>query len=105
MEFTFSLKHENPGRLASRVLGVRTGVLKEGAAADFVLVKYQEPTPVNGDNIFSHMTSAFSGKVKDVYVAGKEVVKDGICTQIDEERILAECRVQASQLWKSLNQE
>ena len=49
------------------------------------------------------MTSAFSGKVTDVIVNGKMVVKDRHCTQIDEEKILAECKVQADLLWKSLD--
>lgn len=94
---------ENPGKLAERIFGVRTGVLQAGAAADFVILNYVEPTPINDKNLFSHMTSAFSGHVADVVVAGKEVVRDGVCTQVDEERILAQCREQAAKLWDSLN--
>lgn len=94
--------YENPGRLAERIFGVKVGMIKEGAVADFLILNYDEPTPITSLNIFSHMTSAFSGHVKDVIVAGKEVVRDGVCTKIDEERILAKCREQAGMLWDSL---
>ena len=94
---------ENPGNLGKRLFGVQLGMLEPGAAADIVLVDYQEPTPITGSNFLSHMTSAFSGKVTDVIVNGKTVVRDRHCTQIDEEKILAECKVQADQLWKSLD--
>lgn len=93
---------ENPGRLSEKIFGVRTGVLEAGAAADFVILNYTEPTPILDKNIFSHMTSAFSGHVKDVIVEGREVVSDGICSQVDEERIFALCREQAGKLWYSL---
>lgn len=94
---------ENPGKLVKKSFDMEAGVLKAGAAADFVILNYVEPTPICEKNIFSHMTSAFSGHVEDVVVAGKEVVKDGKCTQIDEERILAQCREQAEKLWASLD--
>ena len=94
---------ENPGNLGKRLFGVQLGMLEPGAAADIVLVDYQEPTPITGSNFLSHMTSAFSGKVTDVIVNGKTVVRDRHCTQVDEEKILAECKVQEDQIWKSLD--
>ena len=93
---------ENPGNLSEKIFGIRTGIIQKGAAADFLILNYTEPTPISDQNLFSHMTSAFSGHVKDVIVAGREVVKDGVCTQVDEERIFAQCREQAQKLWKSL---
>lgn len=92
----------NPGELASRVFGMPMGVLAKGAPADFVLIDYDEPTRMDSDNIFSHLTGNFSGNVKNVFIGGNEVVRDGKCTQIDEERVLAQCREKSLQLWKSL---
>lgn len=93
---------ENPGKLVKRIFHAEAGVIKEGAIADFLILNYDEPTPIKPSNVFSHMTSAFSGHVETVVVAGKEVVKEGVCTQIDEERILAKCRESAQELWSSL---
>ena len=94
---------ENPGKLVKRIFHAEAGVIKEGAVADFLILNYDEPTPIKPSNVFSHMTSAFSGHVETVVVAGKEVVKEGVCTQIDEERILAKCRESAQELWSSLH--
>ena len=48
------------------------------------------------------MTSAFSGHVKDVYVKGEQVVKDGVTIFADEELIYAKCRENAKRLWNKL---
>lgn len=88
--------------LAENIFGQAVGCLKPGAAADFLIVDYDSPTPVTAENIFAHMMAGFSGHVRDVIIGGKEVVKDGRCTQIDEEKILAEARKQAERLWKSV---
>lgn len=93
---------ENPGKLFKRISGTEIGVLKEGAAADFVILNYIEPTPIDKNNVLSHMTSAFSGHVKDVYVKGEQVVKDGVTIFADEELIYAKCRENAKRLWNKL---
>lgn len=84
------------------VFGHTAGVIRPGALADLLVLDYNEPVPLTGKNVFSHMTSGFSGHIRDVVVGGEIVVRDRRCTKIDEEKILAECRSQAEKLWDRL---
>lgn len=90
------------GSFSEWIFGQKLGRLEVNAAADFLIVDYKEPTPINGENIFAHMIAGFSGHVKTVIIAGREVVKDGKCVGIDEERLLAKCREQAELLWRCM---
>lgn len=104
-EQTYQVAFDNPGRLAEKIFGRKTGVLKEGAYADFIAVDYDAPTPICADNFLGHMLAAFSGKVAMTVINGKVVCENGKCTFVDEEKIFAECRKQAEILWKSIGQE
>ena len=68
------------------------GVLESGRWADVVRLDLDDPgfTPVLGDtDLVSHAVwSASSSAVRDVWVAGRQVVADGVCTTVD----LAEAR-------------
>lgn len=97
-EFTYG----NNSSLTHKVFGHAAGVIRAGALADFLVLDYNEPVPLTGKNVFSHMTSGFSGHVRDVVVGGEIVVRDRRCTKIDEEKIMAECRSQAEKLWDRL---
>ena len=63
---------------------------------------YCAPTPLDGSNLFSHLTSNFSGHVDTVVVNGRVLKKDGRLTTIDREEVFAKCREQAERLWKLL---
>lgn len=78
------------------------GALCAGNAADFIAVDYCAPTPLDGSNLFSHLTSNFSGHVDTVVVNGRMLKKDGRLTTIDREEVFAKCREQAERLWKLL---
>ena len=78
------------------------GVLAAGCAADFVHVRTDDPAfvPRVGErDLVSHLVwSASRGLVADVWVAGRQVVADGRCTTVDEERARAEVQARAERL-------
>ena len=92
----------NNQRLAKRIFGYEVGVLRPGAAADFLILDYDPPTPLHAGNVLSHMTSGFSGHVDTVVCDGETVVERHHCTRVDEKGIFAGCRAEAQRLWDSL---
>ncbi len=76
------------------------GALKPGHAADFIAIDYAEPTPLNAGNLYSHMTSNFSGNVDTVVVNGKEVLRNKMFKTIDRDEVNAKCREHAERLWR-----
>lgn len=92
----------NNRRLAAQTFGYDLGVLCKGAAADFLLLDYDPPTPLCEDNVLSHMTAGFSGHVRSVVVGGETVVRDRRLTRADEKELTARCRAQAQRLWDKL---
>jgi putative selenium metabolism protein SsnA len=95
----------NNQRLARNIFGYDVGQLRAGAAADFLILDYDPPTPLNADNLLSHMTGGFSGHVHTVFVNGECVVENHRCTKFDEAQAAAACRAQARRLWDSLDAE
>ncbi len=78
------------------------GALVAGNAADFVAIDYREPTELNGGNLYSHLTSGFSGNVDTVVINGREVLKHRILTTIDKDEVFAKCREHAKRLWNAI---
>lgn len=67
------------------------GLLQQGMKADFIAVNIDQPHLLPHTDLVSHMVYAASGKdVKHVWVDGKQVVRDGTCLTLDEERICHE---------------
>ena len=64
-------------KIAERYFPQKLGVLKEGAAADVIVVDYDPLTPMNGDNANSHILFGMTGKQVVTTVAnGKVLMKD-----------------------------
>ena len=69
------------------------GTLEVGMKADFVAVDIDQPHFLPHTDLVSHMVYSASAKdVKHVWVDGKQVVKNGECLTMDEERILREAQ-------------
>lgn len=98
-DFTFS----NGRRLAGNLFGYPVGTIEPGAAADFLILDYDAPTPVSRGNVFSHFTS-FGSCIERVVVDGETVAEHGKVTRFDEAEIFARCREQAQKLWDSLKE-
>lgn len=95
------LLYRNNFRIASTFFD-HFGALRPGNAADFIAVDYVAPTPLHAGNLFSHLTSNFTGHVDTVVVNGRVLKKDGALTTVDREAVFAKCREHAERLWKML---
>ncbi|MBW7473402.1 amidohydrolase [Paenibacillus oenotherae] len=67
------------------------GMLKEGMKADFIAIDAEQPHFYPQTEIVSHLVYSGSGRdVKHVWIDGRQVVKNGVCLLLDEEKVLAE---------------
>ncbi|MBD2845122.1 amidohydrolase [Paenibacillus sp. IB182496] len=74
--------------------GEELGMLEPGMKADFIALDIDQPHWVPRTDMVSHLVYAGSGRdVRHVWVDGAQVVKDGRCTQLDEERIMREAQL------------
>ena len=95
---------ENNAKIAGRYFRQELGVLKEGAAADVIILDYDPLTPMNADNINGHLLFGVTGRDVVTTVAnGKVLMKDRRLTQIDEEKVMADCRQAAGELAERIN--
>jgi putative selenium metabolism protein SsnA len=77
--------------------------LTGGELTDRVVLDYQSPTPLDEDNLDGHLLFGLgAARVNDVIVDGRVVVRDGVCINVDEERIYARAREVAAALWRRM---
>jgi len=92
---------DNP-QIATRLLETEVGRLVPGAAADIALLEYVPPTPLESNNVLGHLLfgiGVHSLRVADLFVAGRQILADGVFTEIDEAEVYADARRHARQLW------
>lgn len=80
-------------RIGAEAIGMKhTGSLEVGKKADFITIDpYDKAHLQPVSEAYSHLVYAAKGSdVCDVYIDGKQVVKEGVCLTIDEEKIIAE---------------
>lgn len=95
---------EGNAKIAGRYFKKPLGVLKEGAAADVIVVDYDPLTPMNADNCNGHILFGMQGRDTTTTVCnGKVLMKDRVLTGIDEEAALAKCREEAKKLADDIN--
>ena len=91
---------------ASEQLGVSLGKIEKGYASDFLLLPYDEPTPLTEDNIFGHLFFGLFNnfRPKDVYVQGEKVLDNYEVnkTLIDE---FKKAKESARLLWDRIEKE
>lgn len=76
-----------------------TGSLEIGKKADFITIDLQKIHLQPPHNVLSHLVYAASGHdVCDVYVDGKQIVKNSVCLTLDEEQIIFEANRVIKQL-------
>lgn len=91
-------------RIANRYFKAPLGVLKEGAAADVVVIDYNPLTPLTKDNINGHLLFGVNGAMTQTTICnGNVLMKDRELLVADEEKTMADCRQAASELAKSIN--
>lgn len=95
---------ENNAKIAGRYFEPELGVLKEGAAGDVIIAAYDPLTPINENNINGHLVFGVTGHDVVTTVAnGKVLMKDRRLTQIDEAKVMADCRQAAAELADRIN--
>jgi cytosine/adenosine deaminase-related metal-dependent hydrolase len=79
------------------------GEIKKGAYADIIIVDYIPHTPLTASNISGHVLFGMSGRAVDTTIVnGKILMRDKKLVFIDEEKIMAKARLQASKLWERI---
>ena len=95
---------ENNAAIAAKYFPQPVGVLKEGAAADVIVMDYKPFTSFSDENIDGHMLFGMMGKnCRTTIINGKVLYKDREFVGIDEERINAWTMEQSKKLWGALN--
>ena len=95
---------ENNAKITQRIFNLPTGVLREGAAADVIVTDYVPPTPMDENNVNSHILFGMTGRSVITTIAnGKILMRDRILQDLDEEAELARVREAALKLAKSIN--
>ncbi|MCU1280288.1 MAG: hypothetical protein JWM53_3834 [bacterium] len=70
---------------------------------DSITLDYRAPTPLGDRNFGGHLLFGLgAARVRDVVVDGHVVMRDGVCVNVDEERIYARAREVAIALWSRL---
>lgn len=93
----------NPG-IAGRYFDAPLGVLKEGAAADVIVVRYDPLTPMTAENINSHMLFGVNGAMVQTTICnGQVLMKDRELLTADEAKVMADSRQAAVELAESIN--
>lgn len=91
----------NNRKITERFISGKVGIIEEGALADIIIVDYNPPTPINENNINSHLLFGVNGRnVDTTIINGKVVMEDRKLINIDEERIMAKSRELATKVWQ-----
>ncbi len=78
----------------------KLGVIEEGAAADLIFVDYHPYTPLNAGNLPWQIIFGFQeSMITSTMVAGEFLMKDKQLLTLDEEKITAEARALAPEIW------
>jgi putative selenium metabolism protein SsnA len=93
-------------KLISGIFGRKFGTFDKGATADLVVMNYNEPTPMEKDNLLGHYLFGMqSSMVESVMVGGKWVMQNRKIPGIDENKIFAKSRQLARKLWMKMGEE
>ena len=94
---------DSNARIAGRCFPVGIGRIKEGCAADVIIMDYIPPSPLTAANVNGHLLFGASGRnVVTTIANGKVLMKDRKLIDLDRERIFAKARECALEVWKRL---
>ena len=94
---------DNNRKIVNRFIDGTTGILKEGAYADIIIVDYKGPTPVNETNLNSHILFGVTGRnVDTTIINGRVVMDERRLVDIDEEKVAAKSVELAQKLWNRI---
>jgi putative selenium metabolism protein SsnA len=76
------------------------GEIRPGSPADLLILEYDSPAPLTDDNLAGHWVFGLSSRqVRDVFVGGRQVVRDRKPTGAGSEEVAERGREAASSLW------
>lgn len=78
------------------------GILKAGMKADFIAIDIEQPHFYPKTDMISHLVYSGSGRdVLHVWIDGRQVLKNGECTLLDEEKIRYEAQASFDRLLRA----
>ena len=81
------------------------GRIEKGAPADVIVLEYAPPTPLTAENLAAHFVFGLSSRmVRDVFVAGEEVVRDRFLVRADEAALRSRSMESAKVLWRRMEE-
>jgi len=96
-----AMQFSNNAKIMANYFSQPMGELKEGCAADVIVIDYDPPTPLTLDNFYGHMVFAMTGRMVDTtIIAGKVLMKNKELVGIDEAKINAKSRELAKKMWE-----
>jgi cytosine/adenosine deaminase-related metal-dependent hydrolase len=103
MEVVNTLFVNNP-KIATRMFGLPFGGVCEASVADFAIIDYVPPTPLESSTCFGHLVFGISQAMVDTTIVGGRVLMQNkqLTVDVDEERIDARARELAKKLWQRL---
>ena len=94
----------NNAKIGAKYFPDTLGILKEGAAADVIVMDYKPFTPFSDENIDGHMIFGMTGRQCVTTIAnGRLLMKDRELIGIDEEAENAHILEASKELWGALN--
>jgi putative selenium metabolism protein SsnA len=81
------------------------GEIRSGSPADLVVLEYDPPAPLTEENLAAHWMFGLSSRhVRDVFVAGRHVVRDRAPIGIEREQVAEQGRKAAEKLWSRMEE-
>ncbi len=89
--------------IVRRISGCKTGRIAVGCAADLVVLAGEPTIPLTAENAAWHLASGLPGyHVRDVFAAGRAVLRGGQAVLLDAERIRAEANDTIAKIWSRI---
>lgn len=94
---------ENNRAMANQFFAVETGILREGAAADVIVMDYDPPTRLDADNLNGHLLFGANGmNVVTTISDGQVRMLNRELIGLDKAELIQEVRETADSLWQRL---
>ena len=92
----------NNAKIANRYWDIGVGELREGYAADIILMEYYPPTPFNNDTFLGHLGFGLSQATVDTTIVGGRILMEDkkLRIDVDEAVVAHESRKLAEELWE-----
>ncbi|HVE86717.1 MAG TPA: amidohydrolase family protein [Myxococcales bacterium] len=93
----------NGHRLVSKAFGMEVGPMREGAAADLLVLDYRSPTPVTAENLEAHLVYGFGARqVESVMVDGIWRLWARRPLSVNPDVVTEQSRQTARELWSRM---